>query len=615
MKTIGVSAGISLLVSLAVFFTPCPAQVIQSQLPTGVYESLLNQVRASEVSVQSLLFRQDPNEEIVVSVQLGQQRQEMVLYPFSVRSLGFSVSIQEPGGTLRPIPVGPSCSYRGYLRGLDNSRISAMMRNGRLCADIYTGQEPENNYSIQPADGLAAELNAHLVYRQNDVAEEPGVCGLDTELDPAAGIQMEAATSSNDMDVRICEIACDTDYEYYAAKGQDPNAVIADIETIMNGASFIYEMDTQVAFEITHIIIRTDDASDPYTSTNSSTLLNQLKTQWQTNHDDIQRDMVHLFTGKDLDGATIGRAFADEVCYSSQYSLSQTTFSTQLDKRIAVAAHEIAHVFGAIHCDGYENWCRIMCPSQGDCSGGYHSFGPFSIETINAGKTRSCLSDGTISVTSLELPFGDDFSYGSGGGSYYLDSARWIEADKAMLSYGRLEITMRKGYDGYIQMGTARTRPIHIDQPALISYKVSQNNILNNWYLKVEYLDTTLKWKLLHSIRSNGVYSPTFHTYQHLVPANGWSPFFALRFSADGSYQSSSAVSWRIDDVSIAPFAPDIDEDGDVDLGDFAVMAAAWDTQSGEPLWNPQADLSTPPDGNISLADLIILAQYWLFVK
>ncbi|MCX5637035.1 MAG: M12 family metallo-peptidase [Planctomycetota bacterium] len=607
--------GTSSLVGLAVLSKLCPGQVIQSQLPTGIYESLLKQTRASEVSVQSLQFRQDPNEEIVVSVQLGQQREEIVLYPFSVRSLAFAVYIQDHSGALSQIPVGPSCSYRGYIRGIDNSRISATMLNGRLFADIYTGQEPENNYSIKPADGLAAELNVHLVYRQNDVAEEPGVCGVDTQVQPAFDGQIKAATSISDMDIRICEIACDADNEYYVAKGQDPNAVIADIETVINGVSFIYEMDTQVTFEITQIIIRTDDASDPYTSTNSSTLLNQLKTQWQTNHGDIQRDMVHLFTGKTLENSIVGRAFLDGVCLPSQYSLSKTTFSTELDKRIAVAAHEIAHVIGADHCDGYDNGCRIMCSSLDKCSGGYHSFGPTSIQTLNARKTISCLSDGTISVTSLELPFADDFSYGSGGGSYYLDSARWIEADKAMLSYGRLELTMRKGYDGYIMMGTARTRPINIDQPALISYKVSQNNILNNWYLKVEYLDAALKWKTLNSIRSDGVYSTTFKTYQHLIPTDGRSHFFALRLSADGSYQSSSFTSWRIDDVSIIAFAPDIDEDGDVDLGDFAAIAAAWNTQSIDPGWNPQADLSSPPDGNISFNDLMILSQYWLLGK
>lgn len=608
-------ASLSFWIGSAVLSALCPGQAIEPQLPTGIYESLLNQAHASEVSVQSLHFHHDPNdEELVVSVQLGPQQAEIVLYPFSVRSAAFAVYLQDSGGTLRPIPVGPSCSYRGYLRGIDNSRISARMQNGRLFADIYTGQEPEDNYSIKPAEGLAADLNAHLVYRQNDVAEELGVCGVETDLPSSLEPPIQAA-SVNEMGVRVCEIACDADNEYYLARGSDPDAVIADIETVLNGVSFIYEMDTQITFEITGIIIRTDDTSDPYTATNSSTLLGQLRTQWQTHHGDIQKDMVHLFTGKDLDGAYIGIAYADQVCYASQYSLSQTTFSTALDKRIAVAAHEIAHVFGAIHCDGYENWCRIMCPSQGDCAGGYHSFGPFSIQTINGRKNLSCLSDGTVSVTSLELPFADDFSYGSGGGSYYLDAARWIEADKAMLSYGRLDLTMRKGYDGYIQMGTARTRPINIGQPALISYKVSQNNILNNWYLKVEYLDAALKWKPLNSIRSNGVYSTTFNTYRHLVPRSGWSPFFALRFSADGSYQSSSAVNWRIDDVSIVAFAPDIDEDSDVDLEDFAALAAAWNTRSIDPGWNSQADLSSPPDGTISLSDLILLAQYWLLGK
>lgn len=601
----------ALLSGMLVLSSLCTAGIIQSEVPAELYPSLLNQARAIDVSVQTLQFHQDPNDQTVASIQLGQQEVELVLYPFSVRSPAFAVHIEDASGSIQPWVASPSRCYRGHLRGLDNSRVIATLQNGRLYADVYTGQEPEQNYSIRPAEGLAAELHAHLVYRQDDVVEESGVCGLETGIQSPLDSTIQAA-SVHDMGVRICEIACDADYEYYAAKGQDVNAVVADIESIINGVSFIYEMDVQIAFEITDILIRTDDATDPYTSASSSTLLNQLQTQWVTCHDDIQRDVVHLFTGKDLEGLTIGRAFLDEVCYASQYSLSQTTFSTQLDKRIAVAAHEIAHVFGVIHCDGYDRWCRIMCPSQGDCAGGYHSFGTFSIQTIKQRKTLSCLSDGTVPVTSLALPFADNFSYGAGGGVYNLDSARWIEADRATLSYGRLEISMSKGYDGYITMGTARTRPILIDQPALISYKVCQNDIPSNWYLKVEYLDSALAWKTLESIRSDGIFTTAFKTYQRLIPASGWGPFFALRFSADGSYQSTTSREWRIDDVSIISFAPDVDEDGDVDFGDFAIVAAAWDTDSADGNFNPQADLSTPPDGIISIADIQILAQNWL---
>ncbi len=65
----------------------------------------------------------------------------------------------------------------------------------------------------------------------------------------------------------------------------------------------------------------------------------------------------------------------------------------------------------------------------------------------------------------------------------------------------------------------------------------------------------------------------------------------------------------RIAPNLIGDLAPD-PRDGRVDLLDFAVFSAAWQSQSGQTNWNADADLAA--SGRIDLADLAILAEHWL---
>jgi len=54
------------------------------------------------------------------------------------------------------------------------------------------------------------------------------------------------------------------------------------------------------------------------------------------------------------------------------------------------------------------------------------------------------------------------------------------------------------------------------------------------------------------------------------------------------------------------------DGDGDVDLTDFAIFAAAWLTEEGQGRWNPDCDISSPADGLIDIMDLAVFVEHWL---
>ena len=57
--------------------------------------------------------------------------------------------------------------------------------------------------------------------------------------------------------------------------------------------------------------------------------------------------------------------------------------------------------------------------------------------------------------------------------------------------------------------------------------------------------------------------------------------------------------------------AGDLDEDGNVDLSDFAIFASAWLTKPGDPHWNTDCDLSVP-SGTVDILDLAAFVENWL---
>ena len=55
----------------------------------------------------------------------------------------------------------------------------------------------------------------------------------------------------------------------------------------------------------------------------------------------------------------------------------------------------------------------------------------------------------------------------------------------------------------------------------------------------------------------------------------------------------------------------DLDEDGDIDLSDFAIFASAWLTKPGDPHWNTSCDLSIPA-GTVDNLDLAVFVENWM---
>jgi len=70
-----------------------------------------------------------------------------------------------------------------------------------------------------------------------------------------------------------------------------------------------------------------------------------------------------------------------------------------------------------------------------------------------------------------------------------------------------------------------------------------------------------------------------------------------------------------VDNLTVAdsrPIPGDINNDGDVDLKDYAEFAPAWRSELGEGQWSLDYEISKPPDGVIDESDLGVIAENWL---
>jgi hypothetical protein len=189
----------------------------------------------------------------------------------------------------------------------------------------------------------------------------------------------------------VAQIACDADYEYYLDYGASTANVEARINAVINAMNAQYERDVDITHQVTSIIVRTSAQQDPYTSTDAVTLLNQVRNQWNANHAGIQRDVVQMFTGTNLNGSTIGIAWIGSICTSYGYGVVQSDFNSSFACVTDLSAHELGHGWGAEHCRCFRPQSYTMNSSI-TCANQFHPSRTVP-NILNFRDSRSCLTD------------------------------------------------------------------------------------------------------------------------------------------------------------------------------------------------------------------------------
>ncbi|HKQ47647.1 MAG TPA: M12 family metallo-peptidase [Phycisphaerae bacterium] len=332
----------------------------------------------------------DGNGEKLVDVALDGQMHAIRLTPYTMRSEDFQVLVPDASGALVPTEIPDALTYRGYLTAEPQSQVAASIIDGKSHMTILRADGEIWNVQPIQTGALRAGLpdDLHAVYKARDVIGGEGDCGvagLPVQI-PSPNGGGEPAVIPEGGGPRIanrrCRIVFDTDVEFYQANGSSISATVTDIEMIMNQVGLIYQNQVAISYYETAVIVRTA-IPQPYSSFNADTLLCQFGENWNNNLPSFPRNVGHLFTGKDLNGTTVGLGWIGAICAgnfnncnpsgsSLAYSLVQSQFSTTLASRVQDSAHELGH-----------NWNACHCNTGGNCGGGTSNPNNCGIMTSN----------------------------------------------------------------------------------------------------------------------------------------------------------------------------------------------------------------------------------------
>jgi hypothetical protein len=301
---------------------------------------------------------------------------DLVLQPNDLRSPLIRWTRTTDNGEMDEL-LPPVSTYKGFVESEPNSQARFLMQ-----PDLFFGYIRRGNdwLFIDPVYKFVAGARPdHLVvYREADVRPDfRSACGASSLEHQADHLLDQLPRRAHEVPdtsaaaLRVFEVATDADYEFFQTHGSQSNSFI---EGTLNQVDGIYEQQLGLTLKITSQNVYTT-SSDPYTSTNSRTLLDEFTNHWNANRSGVQRDVAHLFSGKDLDENIIGRAWIGVTCNIPSYAYGLSQDYSLLAK---LTAHEIGHNFDAEHdnqvtppastCDGSGpimcSWIQSSGPNQ-----------------------------------------------------------------------------------------------------------------------------------------------------------------------------------------------------------------------------------------------------------
>ncbi|MCC6284783.1 MAG: hypothetical protein IT439_05700 [Phycisphaerales bacterium] len=522
-------------------------------------QTIRSALSLSDYTLVDLDLPGEPSAPFQVTLPLGGVNQTITLAPWSIRTPGFRVMVDDGFNGLREIEAEAPRTCRGAVLGADGEPMPASVAGGSLLDEglkvmiVVPGKHGAEHWFVQPLSEVVPgqPMTRHIVYRATDTQPLPYVCG--TPDVPGDGHAQHDGDGNGRVEVyKQAQIAIDADFQFFQLNGSSETNTVNDIENVMATVSISYQLDVDITYLITQIIVRTSSGANPYTSNNSSTLLNQFQAHWNANHAGVTRDVAHLFTGREVDGNVIGIAFLGQICnLGSAYGLSQSRFTGAFSLRVALTAHELGHNWNAQHCDS-QNPCRIMCSGINACDpvGSPPRFGPTEITQItNFRNTRNCLVD--VIVGLVDLPFSDVFPSGS------LDATKWATNNGVTITLngGAPSPSRVAQFDSADSMVSKEIRAGNPGGPVNVSFFQSHLLVEAGESLIVEMTNTVGDWNEIGRVTGDGNVQVPFTQHSFLVPGPLLFDGAELRIRADGNQADDI---WQIDNflMDIAPGYP-----------------------------------------------------------
>jgi hypothetical protein len=268
------------------------------------------------------------------------------------------VSVEELGA--RELPRPEIYSFRGAAVGDPGSVVTLNLFGGRIAGSIRTA---EGEFVVAPGsfDPERPGTGAIEVRRREADPDQPDkpFCAADALEHPvvlAGGPTALAAPAIDGNTLLEAEVAIDGTYEWYEHFGS-LTAAQNYILNVMAQVSTIYENEVNVQLVVPYLRVFTTSA-DPYTdTTNTSTLLSELRSEWNDNQTAIDRTVVHLFSVRPSGGS--GVAYLDVLCNHASrpgrsYDYGVSTLSARGSSwEKELVAHELGHNFSSPHTHCY----------------------------------------------------------------------------------------------------------------------------------------------------------------------------------------------------------------------------------------------------------------------
>ncbi len=384
------SSHTALLLSVGVL----ASSVALAQTSPGAIESSTNQALGLSASaVQSLDIQVEGDGSLQVPLLFEGAWTQLSLQPHSVRAANFELIAHDADGNYRSVDPGRTVTLRGTLEGHPGAKVAGGVLEDGFYARIILGDDRE--FWMQPIAALVPGATAtdYVLYQSGDVLPTNHTCGSDLIARSFSnlGPTVSQPTAGAGGGLYTCELACDADFQYYQDYGNSMNNVSNRIQTVIGAMNLQYEAEVDITHAITQILVRTS-TNQPYTSNNAGTLLDQFVAQWTSNHGNIQRDIAQLFTGKSIQGGTIGIAYLGVICNSGfGYGLVESDFNGNFASATDLSAHELGHNWDAEHCS---------CPS--------FTMNPSitSSNTFNPNVTRQAIASHRDSRSCLDFGMG-----------------------------------------------------------------------------------------------------------------------------------------------------------------------------------------------------------------
>ncbi len=317
---------------------------------------------------------------------------------FRARGRRFEIDLEENRGLMAALPAARRERmrrrhevFRGALAGRPDSWVRLTRSGARWRGLVFDGQEL---MALEPG----VRGGPPSLYRLRDVAVDgscavdphdeslPSMAGLVDELgeDPGA-LPPALRAASSQLDVALVAD------RFFVQEVPDPEGTAL---AILNGVDGIYSEQLGVSLRVVELQLLSQDQG--LTSTDASTLLGQLSSY--TRLGNVQNPgLVHLLTGRNLNGSTIGIAYLNVLCNSRFGVGLSEMLGSSLGATTVLVAHELGHNFGAPHDNQGGSVCAstpsgfIMNPSLISSADSFSSCSLDQMALEVAGAT--CLSE------------------------------------------------------------------------------------------------------------------------------------------------------------------------------------------------------------------------------